>query len=68
MIELKPCPFCGGEVELRHSNDQHNRPFVCCKWGVYNSPPCPLGHPYCWDYKNDEDAVKAWNTRKGDNA
>ena len=51
--ELKPCPFCGGEIEITEhegiSDDDIDGYSICC--------PCVFGG-------EDKDAViKAWNTR-----
>ena len=62
-MELKTCPFCGGEPELRYTNDNHRKPFVACKFGCFNVPPCPLGHIVTWDYKTEAEAIEAWNRR-----
>lgn len=58
MSELKPCPFCGGEAEVRHS--------VTCGYDSY--------WVECKDFQNcrgrvspvtdvESIAVTAWNTR-----
>ena len=65
MIEpkLKPCPFCGGEAELTHTNDNNHYPFVRCKYGAYLKPKC-MANMYPWlNYKTDEEAIEAWNRR-----
>ena len=62
-MELKPCPFCGGDAEIRHTNDNHNKPYVACKFGCFKKPPCPVSHLITWDYKTEEEAVEAWNRR-----
>ena len=60
MAELKLCPFCGGEAELRHYED-FNKDFssvykfyVQCKDCEAQSKPIA----------NVENAVNTWNTRK----
>ena len=63
MTELKPCPFCGGEAWLLHTNDNHHKPYVQCKFGVFKEPKCPLGHLITWDYDTEEQAAEAWNRR-----
>ena len=65
MVELLPCPFCGGEVDHYHTEHislkQRKHRFRCnkCK-GIF----------FFWvkgDYKNKEqvesEAIKIWNTR-----
>lgn len=65
MQNLKPCPFCGGEAELCYTNDNHHRPYVRCKFGVFLSPKC-VAQQRMWDYKTTEEAVEAWNRRVKD--
>lgn len=65
MIELKPCPFCGGEAEMCYSNDNHRRPYVQCKFGSMLTPQCAISHRYAWDYRTEEEAAEAWNRRAG---
>jgi Lar family restriction alleviation protein len=55
MSELKPCPFCGGEMFTENVWQNAD--------GVYWQVQCP----YCgamtdWDYGMDR-AIKAWNRR-----
>ena len=64
MTELKPCPFCGGEVEI-HGGWENWRPtfydpdsggapyFISCKCGCYFS----VGS------QDAEEFINAWNTR-----
>ena len=66
MTELKSCPFCGGEAELTHTNDNNHYPFVRCKYGAYLKPKC-MANMYPWlNYKTDEEAIEAWNRRTND--
>ena len=46
-MELKPCPFCGGEAEKRDG-------FVECKYCGAST--------WCF-FESVEDAVEAWNKR-----
>ena len=51
-IELKPCPFCGGEAQLIHMNGKF-------------TASCGLGGCMAnisW-YSDRETAAKAWNRR-----
>ena len=67
MTKLKPCPFCGGEAELTHTNDNNHYPFVRCKYGAYLKPKC-MANMYPWlNYKTDEEAIEAWNRRSDEN-
>lgn len=51
--ELKPCPFCGGQVIL-DKNDKRRRPWsiVCTECGIVND-----------DWAVSDQLVKEWNTR-----
>ena len=63
---LLPCPFCGGAARLLYSNDNHHRPYVECGRGYLGSRPgipCPGTRMYMWNYKTEEEAIAAWNTR-----
>lgn len=51
MTELKPCPFCGGEVELEY--DEYNHALPCCNKCVYFGP----------HHGNITEAIAAWNRR-----
>ena len=69
-IGPKPCPFCGGQVsvikpEPRLYRPARNHPYsIAC----YN---CNLlfgfDEDYGGDFDTEEEAVKAWNTRAGEN-
>ena len=51
MNGLKPCPFCGAEVEIVPEGDYHE---IHC-------PDCQLSM-WAWEY---EDLERMWNTRGG---
>lgn len=55
-INLKPCPFCGGEAEIveQKHREYASTFYVRCK-GY-----CIKQH----DFRDKERAVEAWNTRK----
>lgn len=55
MIELKPCPFCGGESEYVWGSER-DACFVDCEKGCCSE--------MWWD--TEEGAAKAWNTRADD--
>ena len=52
MDKLKACPFCGGKVRLAQAVAH----YVMC-------PECMAFGPTAND---DEEAIKLWNTRKGE--
>lgn len=57
MFKIKPCPFCGSEKVYLTGNKKYW--VVCGKCGAEG----PTLH-VLWDYKGP--AIKAWNTRAGD--
>ena len=58
MAELKPCPFCGGEADIRLDSElQIYFVIVCTK--------CPTNVGRMW-YSKKKDAIEAWNRRAGD--
>lgn len=60
MDELKKCPFCGGDAEIRELNGELKY-YVCCA----NVDNCYV-NPSTFYYARPEEAVKAWNRRAGD--
>jgi Lar family restriction alleviation protein len=56
MVELKPCPFCGGEAEI---NDIGDRTYGSCL-------ECCARSEWYWrtEDKNLTRAIRAWNTRQ----
>ena len=50
MTELKPCPFCGGEAEVRGT---YRTIYVCCLWCGAESG----------EYSDVGQAIRAWNRR-----
>ena len=70
MIETKllPCPFCGGEafIAIEKQCDGNvvyeTKSVACSKCGVSTEKIICDGYYYC--YYTDEEAIKAWNTRK----
>jgi len=68
--ELKPCPFCGQAPEWNNSKTTFSAqcsgspdgPF----YGDYSSQHRCLVSPSSGDWKTEESAVTAWNTRAPD--
>lgn len=76
MAELKPCPFCGGEAELRHST------IYCYPIVFVRCATCFARTDYMWidlprmkaagldestrytKEQAEEKAIEAWNRRK----
>jgi Lar family restriction alleviation protein len=57
--KLKPCPFCGGEPELKQDFDD-KQISVCC-----DNETCVTICETFW-HDTREEAIKAWNTRADD--
>lgn len=73
-IELKPCPFCGGEARFAGGNDiipvMYDEGIVDVEWEYWPvrvvCKSCLAStNEFCAenDDKNYEDAAKAWNRR-----
>ena len=62
MAELKPCPFCGGEAELRHEHSATGFSYIKCVKCHLSSPMFPRSY----DKASDEVATNFWNRRAED--
>lgn len=61
-MELKPCPFCGGEAELV-PHKFFSEKFKVWKVESYGIE-CYNCHAKCFPFfEREEDAIKAWNRR-----
>lgn len=60
-VELKPCPFCGGEPQYSEFQDVLTGEVLA---DIMCSANC-LVYPVIFEHPKDE-AVAAWNTRVGD--
>lgn len=58
MIELKRCPFCGGEAKLTKLKPFNEYEFFVECMNV----SCAV-IPVTWHYKTEIEAVNAWNYR-----
>jgi hypothetical protein len=56
--KLLPCPFCGGEAETTFICDGRYNQIKC------KTPKCIMNVDMPAFYKNKEEAIKTWNTRK----
>lgn len=69
--ELKPCPFCGGEAELKsHHFDDDGLTlwFVRCKTRPYDvdeGDACYTADSFI-TFRDKEAAIEAWNRRAND--
>lgn len=55
MTKLKPCPFCGGDAEVRKGMSGY---VVMCI-------SCPTDFGRVW-FLSEEEIVEMWNRRAGD--
>jgi hypothetical protein len=64
MIDLKPCPFCGGKAVMISEPYTHDRFLVACKnrGDVCKCEPCTN-----W-FDTPEEAAEVWNRRFDDGA
>ena len=53
--ELRPCPFCGGEAEIRGTDSTS---IQCMNNQCIIGDPAPFN-----DFTHRQDAIAAWNTR-----
>ena len=52
-IDLKPCPFCGGDVKIIQNS-----------WTLSYYIMCPNGHIFeCYDFKDQNKLIFQWNRR-----
>ena len=63
MIELKKCPFCGSDGELREYEDKKTGNL----WYGVRCRNCNcIGNDIDPQYGNQQNAINAWNRREGD--
>ena len=66
MIELKPCPFCGGQASLQDWTRGHKPGELALDdtWGVAcENKGCPCNPATDDGYRSPEAAAEAWNRR-----
>lgn len=56
MNKLKPCPFCGGEAEIR--GEKYYKPMV------RRNVICTKCYSNSGWYKTEQEAIEMWNRRK----
>lgn len=61
--ELKPCPFCGCEVKIRHYNHLGAKYVIVPM--TKHKPWCSLNGVKSKWFSSSSDAVDSWNTREG---
>lgn len=59
MDELKPCPFCGGNVKMIRGFVKGTNTIVCL------NPDCGADVMFFGAEKDKAKFIKRWNTRKG---
>lgn len=62
-IELKPCPFCGGEAEISWTQTSTPHPYARCRFGAMLTPMCVGATFFTYRYDTEQEAVNAWNRR-----
>ena len=65
MAELKPCPFCGGSIDVwEHMYPSGDTYFEPLGW---HGDGCILSHVlWCNDFETEEELTEAWNRRAGE--
>lgn len=67
MADLKPCPFCGGEV--KGYLDNHKKAMIECEkcnmyFGVKLEIGCELVEGWKATFDSKEELIEAWNKRR----
>ena len=55
-MQLKPCPFCGGDAELEHDTTFTNRFYVKCRECAEST----------YGFHTLDEAIDAWNSEVND--
>lgn len=61
-VDLKPCPFCGGDADIMYKNSPYD-----CRGTIYFDVRCTNNGCYLdegadyWNYKNE--VIELWNKR-----
>ena len=65
MIELKPCPFCGGEANITKGERWLDE--TCTPSKPYYYARCQNCYTTGYKYHpTEKEAIEAWNTRVGE--
>lgn len=59
-LSLKPCPFCGGEVEDIEDDEMPNTFDIYCK-----TAGCYLEYGASWNFASRIKLAELWNKREG---
>lgn len=66
-VELKPCPFCGGEAEITRFDVEWPGMYAKYEYsGCCNNSRCLADMGLAYKQDCEEDALAAWNTRTPD--
>lgn len=60
MEKLKPCPFCGCPGVINYKNNLRTWIVECV------NSSCPASYMLGMDFDTEEEAINAWNRRKGE--
>lgn len=71
MKQLKPCPFCGGKVDL--CNDDYGKILIVCEpckmfFGIEIEEGTELINGWKAKIDTPEEAIEAWNRRANEKA
>lgn len=61
--QIKPCPWCGNKAMLRYIDGEKKLWYIRCSSTSKNCPVIPC----TWVTDSEEEAIKDWNTRLGEN-
>ncbi len=61
MVDLKPCPFCGSEPEIKTRQDEDLWTHNVVTWTSVRCWKCDVG--FDWPPGAEPDAITRWNTR-----
>lgn len=60
-MELKPCPFCGGEMTMIYNSA--DKAFKFYHKNGFDGVECPILEPFMIDSESLATAAEAWNRR-----